>query len=392
MKHKSLYKGALGLLLAMISTACNDSEGDLLQPKVYFESNEIKVDAEEEEYTCDISARISKPLDSPVSVRYTIGGQELVDSYNRRNGKQAKLLPAENYEFATSQSTVTPGEVYTASCPLRVKGMSTLEDGATFVLPVMMSAEGVTPISEKSLSYIVVKKPARIYKAMEFGTYWLDLQLPASFKYTRSVTYEALVYATRWVNLGTIMGAEGQLILRTGDAGIPTNQLNLGGWFGLYMPNTDVWSTGKWYHVALTYDGPTGFIAFYINGECIVSKTVEANVKIDLNNRFSIGYAYDYDPRRKWVGYMSEVRLWNVCRSANEIKENMLIVNPKSEGLQGYWKLDGSDIEYRDGKWYIIDQTDHHFDAVSNYGLRGDNGPNGVKYGEPPIVDTDIRL
>ena len=42
---------------------------------------------------------------------------------------------------------------------------------------------------------------------------------------------------------------------------------------------------------------------------------------------------------------MSEVRLWSVARTANQIRENMMFVDSGSDGLVGYWKLNGEDIE-----------------------------------------------
>ena len=40
---------------------------------------------------------------------------------------------------------------------------------------------------------------------------------------------------------------------------------------------------------------------------------------------------------------MSEVRVWSVARTENQIKQNMLGVNPKSDGLELYFKMDGSE-------------------------------------------------
>ena len=36
----------------------------------------------------------------------------------------------------------------------------------------------------------------------------------------------------------------------------------------------------------------------------------------------------------------SEVRVWDVVRTQEEIAKNIYSVDPKSEGLVGYWKLD----------------------------------------------------
>ena len=40
---------------------------------------------------------------------------------------------------------------------------------------------------------------------------------------------------------------------------------------------------------------------------------------------------------------MSEVRVWSVARTENQLKQNMLGVDPASEGLALYYKLDGSE-------------------------------------------------
>ena len=42
---KILYAGAL-VALSFSSVGCNDSESDLLEPKLYFESNVIRVEVE----------------------------------------------------------------------------------------------------------------------------------------------------------------------------------------------------------------------------------------------------------------------------------------------------------------------------------------------------------
>ena len=48
---KILYAGAL-VALSFSSVGCNDSESDLLEPKLYFESNVIRVEVEADTYEC----------------------------------------------------------------------------------------------------------------------------------------------------------------------------------------------------------------------------------------------------------------------------------------------------------------------------------------------------
>ena len=42
---------------------------------------------------------------------------------------------------------------------------------------------------------------------------------------------------------------------------------------------------------------------------------------------------------------MSEVRLWSVARTRNQLQQNMLTVDPKSEGLELYYKFNGSEVQ-----------------------------------------------
>lgn len=44
-------------------------------------------------------------------------------------------------------------------------------------------------------------------------------------------------------------------------------------------------------------------------------------------------------------GYMSEIRVWSVARTENQLKQDMLGVDPKSEGLVLYYKLNGAESQ-----------------------------------------------
>ena len=206
-----------------------------------------------------------------------------------------------------------------------------------------------------------------------------------------SVTYEALIYAYDWYVLSTIMGNEGKLIMRMGDINHPDNELQVAGRIALQIPDVSIFQLEKWYHVAFTYDASSEVATLYINGKKIIDKMVGPQT-FDLNERFCIGYAYDYDRTRKWFGYMSEVRLWTVARTANQIRENMMHVDPTTEGLAGYWKLNGEDIEERDEVWYVLDQSPNHHDATSNDGVRGEKTGTEPTFIEPEVVEMRVKL
>ena len=84
-----------------------------------------------------------------------------------------------------------------------------------------------------------------------------------------------------------------------------------------------------------------------------------------------IGSACDYT---RWLpGDISEVRVWSVQRTAEQIATNPYEVDPASEGLVAYWK-------FNEGAGNVItDQTGHGND------ITGSGDPTWVKVEIPKI-------
>lgn len=151
--------------------------------------------------------------------------------------------------------------------------------------------------------------------------------------------------------LSTLLGVEGLFLLRLGDVGVPWNQIQLATNYGNFTDSKlQLTELNRWYHLAVTWDN--GSYKFYIDGKLIASDYAYYNTtpnfgvtypgyETDSNRAFWIGYAYNAD--RYFPGYMSEVRIWNRALSEEEIntKNHFYQVEPASEGLVGYWKLNG---------------------------------------------------
>ncbi len=85
----------------------------------------------------------------------------------------------------------------------------------------------------------------------------------------------------------------------------------------------------KWSHIAATYDGIS--MRLYLNGNLIGEKNVSDRI---YPNRLAISYASLYG------GLLYDLRLWDICRSQSEIKDNMYkTLNGNETGLKGYWPL-----------------------------------------------------
>lgn len=93
------------------------------------------------------------------------------------------------------------------------------------------------------------------------------------------------------------------------------------------------------YHIAGVYDG--GIVKLYINGCLVASEEATGNlVSNNLNTAIGQMSSGDYD--EQFYGYIDGIRIWNVARTEDEIRENMNdLPNPTQQaGLVAYYKFD----------------------------------------------------
>jgi hypothetical protein len=99
-------------------------------------------------------------------------------------------------------------------------------------------------------------------------------------------------------------------------------------------------STGTWYHWAVTWTAATSTVEYYVNGAS-QGTTVGTITSLDDNaSPFELGMLTGDDDF--WDGLIDEFRVWNVVRTANQIKYWMQRDVTGQTGLQGYWKLENN--------------------------------------------------
>ncbi len=99
--------------------------------------------------------------------------------------------------------------------------------------------------------------------------------------------------------------------------------------------------TGKWEHIAFTYDAATGEAKFYMNGELADTKTV-ATATLSASDRHGvIGNDMTYTKSSAFQGAMKKLAVFSDVRSADEITADMAGVSFSADGLIGYWMLNG---------------------------------------------------
>ena len=94
------------------------------------------------------------------------------------------------------------------------------------------------------------------------------------------------------------------------------------------------------YHVAMVYDGAT--LIFYRNG--FLMSQVNASGSLFQNNYDArIGYYAFQDYNSQFLGYINEVKIWNIARTQSQLKSGMFttLVAPTTQtGLLAYYSFD----------------------------------------------------
>lgn len=76
---------------------------------------------------------------------------------------------------------------------------------------------------------------------------------------------------------------------------------------------------GKWHHHALTFSGSTDkIVTYYIDGEFANSRTIPS-INTETFNYFRMGWRAD-NVDQCFTGYIDEVRIYNSCLSASDVK------------------------------------------------------------------------
>lgn len=119
--------------------------------------------------------------------------------------------------------------------------------------------------------------------------------------------------------------------------------------------------TGRWYHVAGVYDASTGSMQIFLNGRLEAQRN-EVGPPVVTASPLFIG-AREYFGSGRGVelfdGIITDVRLWNVARSATEINADMhRRLRGDERGLVGYWKVNEGEGTR------LNDATRHGFNAT----------------------------
>lgn len=267
--------------------------------------------------------------------------------------QEAVALPMSCCAIDNPEMTIMKGSNASAPATITFSNLGQLNRNLVYVMPIALkNVTDINVIASKTVVYYVFKGAALINVVCNFTENRAgakEWKTPEKFANMTQFTAECLVrqnVAGRLIS--TIMGTEGGYLLRIGDAGVPDTQLQIA--CSQNQTNSDMTLTlGRWTHIACVFDN--GYTTVYFDGRKVLDRASAGRSSVtwgaygddkdEVSGRyFWLSYSYAHD--RYFDGEMAEVRIWNRCLSEEEINADthFYTVDPASEGLAAYWKLD----------------------------------------------------
>lgn len=304
----------------------------------------VMVDSEGGQAT--VSVTLAREADQDVTARLAVD-ESLIQEFNERNHTEYQLLPSEFYSLSQEKVTIRQGMQSASPVSLKLNPLSKeLEDsGVRYAVPVVLKdAEGINMLVPSSKLLYVIDRViiTSVPKLTSSTPAFLNMRKPSyvlkNWSFEFRVNMSMLGTKVGQMNNQGVFGAWGptgagnEIYMRFGDAMIEGNRLQVKA-YGTQVNCNKIFEANKWYHIAVTSDGSK--MKVYIDGE-LEATMATPKKEITLESPFRVCDSGLYLLAEVM---MSEFRFWTKEITQAQIKENQFITNPKSEGLEGYWKM-----------------------------------------------------
>ena len=392
MKNKinTLWLMAFALLIALPFNSCDDAKYSALNNQIFLAetatSSNIRKKVTIDDLGASVTAtvRSSNPAEQDIKVTL-VPNPTVLEAYNKRNSTNFVALPAENFKLSQTEVTIKQGETLATAVNIALKGLSKemIETGNQYALAITAKPtdgtnngvlDGANTIIYQLDQVIISSVPVlgtdpktRIYHSA-YAPLKNDIVLK---EWTVEMRINMSGYNKNNQAIFGMWGPDSEIYMRFGDAPTPYNTLQVKFAGSQFDRSNKEFTPNTWYHIAVTYDG--SLFKLYINGEEDVQtdkwpgkvSTVREKIHIAAS-----GQTYFVDGCM-----MSEVRLWNIARSKEQIINNEYTINPKTNGLIMYWKMnEGEGIELRnsvEGAPNLVVEPSYPFRWLDN--VRSDN-------------------
>lgn len=302
-----------------------------------------------------LTVTTSNKLESEMTVGVEVDPAAL-DAFSASQGIEYKMLPEGSYKLDENVFTIEAGKNVSLPVQFEITSMDDFEDGALYCVPITLkeTSNGMDVLKSSKTTYVVINQIITTQGPDFNQSYYISFPTiinNSMFSNMSACTMEIRVKMDNFYSasanpgIASVMGVEENFLLRFGDISCDKNQLQYAG-RGASITSSSHFNTGTWYHIAVVDNGST--LTLYVNGN------VEGTV--DSSGKSAINLAWDYmdgfhigrsERGRLMDGVVSEARVWNRALNVIELENNQCYVDPDSEGLIGYWRLN----ELVDGKF-----------------------------------------
>lgn len=379
--HSILFYTALMLFAGGFTSCQEDLEN--YDVKIYNSSDAVSRFFVEEEMDTEsrfVQASIAKQLDSDVTFTF-VADASLVNEYNAIYSDNATMLPSDYFEIPEPIAKVVAGKITSNAVEVVFKNLKSLDKTKTYVLPVTIQNSNIDVLASKRTTYFVLKEASLVnFSAnLKDNNVRVNFHDAAPLNNLTTLTAEALVKVDafadgRGSNISTVMGVENHFLIRFGDTA-PNNQLQIATNSDKLTSSDWVCKTGKWTHIAVTYNQSTKTVQVYIDGKKRTEQVFTSfNGPVSWGKYFeeesgdetrSFWIGYSYESSRYLDGDICECRIWNRVLTEEEInsENHFYKVDPTSEGLVAYWK-------FNEGQGDVIkDYSSYGNDGKASNGL-----------------------
>ena len=366
MKNTNKILFSLLLLVGVVATSCENL--DVISNGVYISeaqnATSKKLSIDNTGGSGSFTVRLAEKVESDIQVVLSIDPTAL-DAYNNTNGTAYKMLPESYFTLSSQELLIKAGKISAEPIVVSVKAFGAdISKDDVYAVPVTISSVsgGVDVLggSKKIVmlidEIIVTSVP---YVGRGNNIIYSFPEEKAFHQFTLEWNINKDEYDGKNCSQWVVGNSEkpNYLYTRFIKPKVGPNFLN----FiinGTESKGTTNLTPNKWYHLAFVSDGVN--ITLYVNGVQVTRVPYlhpgQPMMIKDLyfgNHMRNVTAAVD--------GYVSELRLWSVARSASEVLNNIYRVNPNTEGLEVYWKANDSDGQTikdhspnkRDGKLYM---------------------------------------
>ena len=312
-----------------------------------------------------ITVTSSAKLASEMTVDVEVNGAA-VDSYNAAHGTAYKMLPEGSYKLSASNLKIEAGKNVSLPVNFEILSMDDFEEGVAYCAPLTITgtSNGMKVLEASRTTYVLISQIITTKGLETRGNNYVSfpsITNNAMYHNMTACTMEIRVYMNSFYSessnpgIASVIGVEENFLLRFGDISCKKNQLQYAG-RGASVTSKSQFNTKQWYHLAVVDDGTN--LVLYVDGEIEGQVASSGKAAIDLAWDYMDGFHVGFSERGRLMdGIVSEARVWNRALNAIELENNQCYVDPKSEGLIGYWRLDSLD---ENGKFVDMTGNGNH--------------------------------